>query len=61
MESMTLSVREAAQLTGLSQEAIRAAVHTDVLKVIRSGRNIRIPRAALDDFMSRAARDGIRL
>jgi excisionase family DNA binding protein len=57
----TLSVAEAAKATGLSPEAIRTAVHGSVLKAIRVGNRIRIPQAALADFMQRAAASGVRL
>ena len=51
-ESLTLSVPEAGAELGIGRDAAYQAVRTGQIPVIRIGRLLRVPRAALEKMLS---------
>lgn len=54
-ESLTLSVPEAAQLLGVGKNALYQMIHDGVVPHLKFGRNIRIPRRALEEWLNTRA------
>jgi excisionase family DNA binding protein len=52
-ERLTLSVEEAAKLLGISRNSAYEAVRLGQLPVLKFGRRLLIPRAALDALLAR--------
>ena len=48
---LTISVKEAVKYAGLSQNALYDAIAAGLLRVIRSGRIIRVPTSELERFI----------
>ena len=59
--ALTLSVDEAATLSGLGRHTVRDAVAAGSLPVIRVGRVIRISRIALEQWLAKVAEQGVDL
>jgi excisionase family DNA binding protein len=59
--ALTLSVDEAAALSGLGRHTVRDAVAAGSLPVIRVGRVIRISRIALEQWLANVAEQGVDL
>ena len=53
-ESLTLTVPEAGELLGLGRDAAYEAVKRGDLPVLRFGRRLLVPRAALDRMLEQA-------
>jgi excisionase family DNA binding protein len=53
--SELLTVREVAEILHLHETTIRRYIHDGKLASVRIGRNVRVPRAALDEFLSSQA------
>jgi excisionase family DNA binding protein len=53
--SELLTVREVAEILHLHETTIRRYIRAGKLASVRIGRNVRVPRAALDEFMSSQA------
>jgi excisionase family DNA binding protein len=58
---LTVSVREAALMTGIGRDRLYALVAARELPALRSGRTIRIPTAALSTWVDQAAQEGRRV
>ncbi len=56
MERQTVTVEEAAQILGIGRNSAYEAVRRGELPVIRIGRRFVIPKVALDELLSTAAR-----
>ena len=54
-ESLTMSVREAARLLGIGRDSAYSLVRQGVIPVIRVGRRLLVPRAALVRWVERQA------
>ena len=54
MEKKTLSVREVAELLGISRGAAYQAVRMGRIPSVRIGRRLLIPKAAIDRFLDDA-------
>lgn len=59
--ALTLSVDEAAALSGLGRHTVRDAVAAGALPAIRVGRVIRISRIALEQWLADVAEQGVDL
>lgn len=57
-EKLTLSVSEAAKLTGIGRDCLYRLTRRDDFPVLRLGRSIRIPRRALEQWIEREAARG---
>ena len=53
LETLTISVEEAAHLLGMARGAAYAEVKAGRLRVIRIGRKLRVPRIELDAYINR--------
>lgn len=60
-EKLTLSVNEAARLTGIGRDCLYRLTRRDDFPVLRLGRSIRIPRRALEAWIEREATRGTEL
>jgi excisionase family DNA binding protein len=56
-EALTLSVAEAARLTGLSEHAVRRAIRDATLPSLSVGRLLRVPRIPLLKLLGADAAD----
>lgn len=57
-EKLTLSVSEAAKLSGIGRDCLYQLTRRDDFPVLRLGRSIRIPRRALEAWIEREATRG---
>jgi len=57
-EPLTMSIREAAKILGVSRSSAYTAVHTGQIPSIRFGSRILIPRVALEKMLSEAVSHG---
>ena len=53
-EPLTVTVKEAAKILGLSRNSVYAAVHTGQIPSIRVGKRVFVPRVALERMLSQA-------
>jgi len=54
MSGLTMTVEQAAEALGISRSLAYEAVRTEELPSVRVGRRILIPRAALEEWLSKA-------
>jgi excisionase family DNA binding protein len=55
-EPLLVGVREAARVLGLGRDSCYALVREGRLRAVRVGRRVLIPRAELEDFVTREVR-----
>ncbi len=48
-----LTVKETSEILGVSRSTIYELIASDDLEVVRIGRSLRVPTAAVDDFVDR--------
>jgi len=60
METLTVSVREAAAILGVGQTAMYDAVRRGAVRVLRVGRRLRVPRMELEEIAHHPERFGRR-
>lgn len=48
-----LTVKETSEILGVSRSTIYELIASDDLEVVRIGRSLRVPTAAIDDFVDR--------
>jgi excisionase family DNA binding protein len=58
-DRLTLSVKEAGMLLGLSRGLMYEAIHTGRIPSVRVGRRILIPRAALERLLGNATTQNV--
>lgn len=58
MEKFTLTPKEAAEYIGMGENRIRKLVKDGEIPVARSGRNFKIPRPLLEEWILEKARNG---
>ena len=58
MEKFTLTPKEAAEYIGMGENRIRQLVKSGEIPAARSGRNFKIPRPLLEEWILEKARNG---
>lgn len=61
MQSMTISVAEAAQYLGIGRNRIYDLLHEGKLPAVRLGKNYRIPIKSLDEWLDKEAQKSLKV
>lgn len=61
MQSMTISVAEAAQYLGIGRNRMYDLLHAGKLPAVRLGKNYRIPKKSLDEWLDKEAQKSLKV
>lgn len=61
MQSVTISVTEAAQYIGIGKNRVYNLLHDKKIPAIRLGKNYRIPKKSLDDWLYSEAQKSLKV